>query len=85
MRTWGRSSMAVWIAGRKRASCSGSPFPEALCDPTWEVRRAAGLALHDVGAPGHLMLRRTLASEDRFAADMAELVLALPDRDPGSG
>jgi hypothetical protein len=58
---------------------------EALRDPTWEVRRAAGLALHDVGAPGHLMLRRTLASEDRFAADMAELVLALPDRDPGSG
>lgn len=46
-----------------------------LRDPSWDVRRAAGLALRRLGGPGKLVLRRSLADDDRFAADMARLVL----------
>lgn len=46
-----------------------------LRDPSWDVRRAAGLALRGLGGPGSLVLRRSLDDEDRFAADMARLVL----------
>ncbi len=50
----------------------------ALRDESWEVRRAAGLALRRLGAPGELLLRRMLKDEDRFAADMARLMLDIP-------
>jgi HEAT repeat protein len=53
----------------------------ALRDPGWEVRRAAALALHALGAPGELMLRQALNDEDRFARDMARLVLELEGQD----
>jgi len=49
-----------------------------LRDPAWAVRREAGLALRALGSPGQLFLRRALADEDRFAADMARQVLDLP-------
>jgi hypothetical protein len=42
------------------------------------VRRQAGLALRALGAPGELLLRRTVAGDDPFAADMARLLLELP-------
>jgi hypothetical protein len=54
----------------------------ALCrqleDPVWAVRLEAALTLRSLGAPGLLMLRRSLTSSDRFAADMARHVLGLP-------
>lgn len=50
-----------------------------LADSSWEVRRAAGLALRAMGPPGKLVLQRATREEDRFAADMARLTLALPD------
>lgn len=50
-----------------------------LADRSWEVRREAGLALRAMGSPGHLVLRRATRADDRFAADMARLTLALPD------
>ncbi|MCW3000459.1 MAG: rane protein of unknown function [Solirubrobacterales bacterium] len=53
----------------------------ALGDPGWEVRRASGLALHALGAPGAVLLRQALRDEDRFARDMARLVLELEDQD----
>ncbi|MCW3016357.1 MAG: rane protein of unknown function, partial [Solirubrobacterales bacterium] len=53
----------------------------ALGDPAWEVRRAAGLALRALGAPGEVLLRQALSDEDRFARDMARLVLELEDQD----
>jgi hypothetical protein len=46
-----------------------------LRDSSWAVRREAGIALAALGAPGTLFLRRALADEDRFAADMARRVL----------
>lgn len=50
---------------------------DRLCDPAWEVRRAAGLALDRLGSPGQLYLQRALHSTDRFAQDMAQQVLDL--------
>ncbi len=52
---------------------------ELLRDAVWEVRRDAGLALWNFGAPGTLMLRRALHDRDRFAADMARQVLCAPE------
>jgi bilin biosynthesis protein len=49
-----------------------------LRDPSWDVRREAGLALRAMGAPGQLVLRRATDDEDPFAADMARMTLALP-------
>ncbi len=48
-----------------------------LEDPIWMVRQEAALALQSFGAPGILLLRRSLANPDRFAADMARHVLDL--------
>jgi HEAT repeat protein len=50
-----------------------------LRDTSWAVRREAGLALRRLGSPGLLVLRRFLNDDDRFAADMAQQVLDLPD------
>ena len=46
-----------------------------LGDLSWEVRRTAALSLARFGAPGLLILRRSLKAEDRFARDMARHVL----------
>ena len=50
----------------------------ALRDRSWEVRREAGVALRGLGPPGELLLRRMSSDGDRFAADMARLMLDLP-------
>jgi HEAT repeat protein len=50
-----------------------------LRDPAWRVRREAGLALRALGSPGQLLLRRSLADEDRFAAEMSRQILDLPE------
>ncbi|MFN2468478.1 MAG: HEAT repeat domain-containing protein [Gaiellaceae bacterium] len=51
---------------------------EVLRDSSWDARLQAGLALRKLGGAGELMLRRALADHDRFAADMARLMLDLP-------
>lgn len=48
-----------------------------LSDPSWGVRRESALALRAMGAPGAVILRTALTSEDRFAADIAAQALAL--------
>lgn len=53
---------------------------DRLGDEAWEVRHAAGLALSRLDAPGRLYLQRARQATDRFAADMAQQVLDLPDR-----
>ncbi len=50
-----------------------------LRDPAWVVRSQSALALRRFGGPGLLLLRRALADEDRFAADIAHQVLDMPD------
>jgi hypothetical protein len=65
--------------GRMHHWQSGSQLSECLRDLSWEVRREAGLALRALGAPGSLFLRRAIKGDDRFAADMAQQVLDLPE------
>lgn len=65
--------------GRMQHWQAASQLAEGLRDSAWHVRRDAGLALRSIGAPGALFLRRALQSDDRFAADMAQLVLDLPE------
>jgi hypothetical protein len=48
------------------------------------VRREAALALRAIGAPGALFLRRALKGDDAFAADMAQLVMDLPEAATGA-
>ncbi|MBG6185215.1 HEAT repeat protein [Arthrobacter sp. CAN_A214] len=48
---------------------------DRLGDRSWEARRAAALALDQLGSPGQLYLQRALLSTDRFAQDMAQQVL----------
>jgi HEAT repeats len=63
-----------WPAGARPAA--------ALRDPAWDVRRQAALALRAFGPFGEVLLRRALHDEDRFARDMAELALGLPEAAP---
>lgn len=55
-----------------------------LRDPSWDVRRAAGMALLAMGSPGILFLRRFKADEDRSAASMALRVLKSPEAAGGA-
>jgi HEAT repeat protein len=64
--------------GRMQHWQAGSLLSEGLRDSAWRVRKESGLALRAIGAPGTLLLRRALKSDDRFAADMAQQVLDLP-------
>lgn len=72
-------SAAARGLGRMRHWQAASQLAESLRDAAWHVRRDAGLALRSIGAPGALFLRRALKGDDAFAADMAQLVLDLPD------
>ena len=68
---------AARALGRGRHWTAGGELSQAMRDNSWEVRRAAAMALRGLGAPGELLLRRMLTDEDRFASDMARLVLDL--------
>lgn len=69
---------AVHAIGALRHWPLGPQVAGLLADSDWTVRRAAGLALRALGAPGHLLLRRALKGPDRYAVDMARHVLGLP-------
>jgi hypothetical protein len=64
--------------GRMRYWQAATNLAAGLRDSSWRVRRESGMALRAVGAPGVLLLRRSLKGDDAFAADMAQLVLDLP-------
>jgi hypothetical protein len=74
---------AASALGRMRYWQAGSLLAEGLRDQRWRVRREAGIALRGLGAAGTLFLRRALKGDDRFAADMAEQVLELPEAAAG--
>lgn len=65
--------------GQLRHWPAASALAALLRDPAWTVRREVGLALRNFGSPGILFLRRALKDPDRFAADMAQQVLDLPE------
>lgn len=66
---------AASAAGATRAVEFVGPLGHLLSDPSWNVRREAGSALDNLGAPGSVMLRAQLFAEDRFARDMARQAL----------
>lgn len=72
-------SAAARGLGRMQHWQAASQLAESLRDAAWHVRRDAGLALRSIGAPGALFLRRAIKGDDAFAADMAQLVLDLPE------
>jgi HEAT repeat protein len=69
--------------GRMQHWQAASQLAYGLRDRTWRVRRESGLALRAIGAAGTLFLRRALKGDDRFAADMAQQVLDLPEAAAG--
>jgi HEAT repeat protein len=74
---------AAQSLGRMQHWQAASLLAERLRDKTWRVRREAGLALRAIGAPGALFLRKAIKGDDRFAADMAQQVLDLPEAAAG--
>lgn len=50
---------------------------ELVHDPAWDVRRQAALCLRDLGAPGHIFLRRIRESDDPQASSVARYALDL--------
>jgi HEAT repeat protein len=51
----------------------------ALTDANWWVRFRAGLALAAMGPSGHAALSEALTNTDRYARDMATLVIGLSE------
>jgi hypothetical protein len=65
--------------GRMRYWQGAAQLADMMHDRTWRVRRESALALRSIGAPGVLFLRRALKGNDPFAADMAQLIMDLPE------
>ncbi len=69
---------AAEALGRLRFWPAAGQLASLLRSRHWEVRRAAALALRQLGSPGQVLLRQALRDADTFAADMARQVLDLP-------
>jgi len=76
-----RAAGADGLRRAKAVSCA-SALSERLRDPAWEVRRAAGGALRELGPVGLVLLRSAVRCDDRFAVDMARTMLNLPPAPP---
>ena len=61
--------------GRLRHLRAAPELSQMMQDRSWDVRRASGVALYAMGASGQVVLRQVLRNPDRYAADMAQLVL----------
>lgn len=72
-----RAAAASGLGTLHDVSAAGQ-LVKLMRDPVWEVRQHAGLALRALGAPGELLLRATLHSDDRFASDAARRALDAP-------
>ena len=70
---------AARALGRMRHWPASARLALALEDTSWDVRYAAAEALRAMGAPGVLQLRRLRTSPDRFASEMAKLMLGIPE------
>lgn len=72
-------SEAARALGRMQHWPAASKLASLLGDSSWNVRHGAGLALRAIGGPGVLLLRRATSASDPFAADMAQLIIGLPE------
>ena len=70
---------AARALGELGAWTACSALLRLLEDSSWPVRRESALSLRRMGGAGLLTLRRALAAENPFAADMARQVLDLPE------
>ena len=70
---------AIRGLGRMRHWPAATRLAAMLEHPRWKVRHASALALRTIGAPGVLLLRRARTGESVAAAEIARLVLDLPD------
>lgn len=61
--------------GRLRHLRAAPKLAQMMQDGSWDVRRASGIALYAMGASGQVVLRQMTRNPDRYAADMAQLVL----------
>jgi hypothetical protein len=73
-----RAAAAVAL-GRLGHWPAAPALAQRLSDPAWVVRRNAALALRSLGPAGELLLGRALRDEDRFARDIAQQTLDLPE------
>ncbi len=58
--------------GRAKLWTLASHLKDSLRDPSFMVRRDSAYALLACGAPGQVLLRASLGSDDRFARDIAQ-------------
>ncbi len=70
---------AIRALGRMHHWPAASRLSAMLSYPRWKVRHAAARALRSIGAPGVLLLRRARSGHDVVSAEMARLVLDLPE------
>lgn len=70
---------AARALGEQGAWTASSGLLRLLSDANWPVRRESALALRRMGGVGQLTLRKALAGDNTFAADMARQVLDLPE------
>ena len=68
-------AVAAEGVGRLRHLSAAPKLAQLMQDSSWDVRRASGVALYAMGASGQIVLRQMTRSPDRYAADMASLVL----------
>lgn len=66
---------AIGSVGRLHAVELAGLVGERLSDPSWVVRREAGLTLEQLAPTGSMVLRQHLSDPDPYARDMARLVL----------
>lgn len=69
---------AAWSLGLLDAWTSACEIGRLLDDTDFDVRRSAGMALHSLGSPGTLVLRRAVREEGSYSGEMAMQVLDLP-------
>jgi hypothetical protein len=70
---------AASALGKLRNWSASSELAGMLGDSDWHVRRNAGYALRSVGAPGILVLRQSMKSENGLTAEMARAALEFSD------
>lgn len=71
----GNRAVAAEGLGMMKHLPAASRLSLAMRDQSWDVRRASAIALYGMGPSGQVILRSLTRSPDRYAADMARLVL----------
>ena len=76
---WRVRAQAARSLGAVGASDAVPELTRALADRSWWVRFRAALALAQLGEPGRSVLRAARELPDRYARDMAAMVIGLSD------